>query len=91
MRKSGNRNQPVADKNFELQDMTSTRTLRDFLFWKLLPVGNLAEGPGIVWLLSAQFRHKFGRRIATMQLSGSSLYRRLASLRGRLLRLLGRD
>lgn len=91
MRKSGKRNQPVADKNFELEGMTSSRTLKDFLFWKLLPVGNLAEGPGIVWLLSAQFRHKFGRRIAAMQLSDSPFYRRLVSILGRARRLFGKS
>lgn len=54
----------VRDDNFEMNGMKSGRTLKDFLFWKLLPAGNLAEGPGIVWLVAVMLRHRFGRRLA---------------------------
>ena len=54
----------VTDKNYDLEAAGSTRVMTNFLRWKIFPFGNIKEGPGIVWLFSIWFRHKFGRLIA---------------------------
>ena len=54
----------VTDKNYDISGTDSGRVLSNFLRWKIFPFGNIEEGPGIVWLLTICFRHRFGRLIA---------------------------
>ena len=54
----------VTDKNFDLAAADSTRMIANFVRWKAMPFGNFSDGPGVVWLFSVWFRHKFGRMIA---------------------------
>lgn len=50
----------------------SNRVIANFIRWKIVPFGDFKEGPGIVWLLSIWFRHKFGKVIAGYRIRKAS-------------------
>jgi len=54
----------TTDRNYDLQGLGNGRVFANFMRWKLLPFGDIGDGPGVVWLLSIGFRHRFGRMIA---------------------------
>ncbi|HBE93708.1 MAG TPA: hypothetical protein DDW55_14780 [Gammaproteobacteria bacterium] len=62
----------TTDKNYDFQGMSSQRIFINFLRWKLFPFGDIGGGPGIVWLFSIWFRHKFGKVIAGYRIRKAS-------------------
>jgi hypothetical protein len=62
----------VTDRNYELAGAESMRVIVNFFRWKIMPFGNISDGPGVVWLFSIWFRHKFGRMIASYKIRKAS-------------------
>lgn len=80
----GNRKQAVASEDFDLSGFPVTRTIRQTIRSRLMPIGNFGGGPGWLNLFTVFFLHRAPHAFYWLTMfferQAEILYRRLAAL-----------
>jgi len=71
--------------DYDYTPLPASRVFKNFMRYKLMPFGNIDQGPGIVWLLAIWFRHRLGLQIGTLKIKHKKQFDRLLFIRHKLL------